>query len=88
MPTQSVRPAAVRGASSKTLQLLRKRLRQLLRVMLVSTICLAVASTALALWWLTSLNGLPGIGDPFDVAAFRTFRLPDDRNAFTFFRRA
>ena len=88
MPTQSESPAAVSGTSSKTLQLLRKRLRQLLRVMLVLTICLAVAATALAIWWLTSLNGLPDIGDPFDVAAFRTFRLPDDQNAFTFFRRA
>jgi hypothetical protein len=51
-------------------------------------LCLAVAATALAIWWLTSLNRLPDIGDPFDVAAFRTFHLPDDRNAFTFFRRA
>ena len=88
MPTQSESPAAVSGTPSKTLQLLRKRLRQLLRVMLVVTICLAVAAGVLAIWWLTSLNGLPDIGDPFDVAAFRTFRLPDDQNAFTFFRRA
>ena len=56
--------------------------------MLVLTICLAVAAGALAIWWLNSLNGLPDIGDPFDVAAFRTFSLPDDQNAFTFFRRA
>ncbi len=88
MPTQSESPAAVSGTSSKTLQLLHRRLRQLLHAMLVLTICLAVAATALAIWWLTSLNRLPDIGDPFDVAAFRTFRLPDDRNAFTFFRRA
>jgi hypothetical protein len=88
MPTQSESPAAVRGTSSKTVQLLRKRLRQLLRVMLVVTTCLAVAAGALAIWWLNSLNGLPDIGDPFDVAAFRTFSLPDDQNAFTFFRRA
>src|SRR3954454_11916804 len=88
MPTRSESPAAVSGTSAKTLQLLRKRLRQLLRVMLVSTSCLAVAATALAIWWLNSLNGLPDIGDPFDVAAFRTFRLPDDQNAFTFFRRS
>ena len=56
MPTQSESPAAVSGTSSKTLQLLRERLRQLLRVMLVLTICLAVAATALAIWWLNSLN--------------------------------
>ena len=72
----------------RLLQLLRKRLRQLLRVTLVLAICLAVAAAALAIWWLTSLNGLPDIGDPFDVAAFRAFRVPDDQNAFTFLRRA
>ena len=81
-------PAAVSGTSPKMLQLLRKRLRQLLRVMLVLAICLAVAAAALAIWWLNSLNGLPDIGDPFDVAAFRAFSIPDDQNAFTFLRRA
>ena len=35
-----------------------------------------------------SLNGLPDVGDPFDVAAFRAFRVPDDQNAFAFLRRA
>ena len=81
-------PAAVSGTSPKLLQLLRKRLRQLARVTLVLAICLAVAAAALAIWWLTSLNGLPDIGDPFDVAAFRAFSIPDDQNAFAFLRRA
>ena len=81
-------PAAVRGAAQKLPQLLRKRLRQLLRVILVLAICLAVATGALAIWWLTSLNGLPDIGEPFDVAAFRAFSVPDDHNAFTYLRRA
>jgi hypothetical protein len=88
MPTQSESSAAVTETSSKTLRLLRKRLRQLGRVTLVLAIGLTVAATALAVWWLTSLNGLPDIGDPFDVAAFRAFRVPDDQNAFTFLRRA
>jgi hypothetical protein len=88
MPTQSETAAAVRGTSSKTLQVLRKRLRQLWRVTLVLAIGLAVATTAPSVWWLNSLNGLPDIGDPFDVAAFRAFRVPDDQNAFTFLRRA
>ena len=88
MPTQSETSAAVRGTSSKTLQLLRKRLRQLLRVTLVLAICFALAATAFAIWWLTSLNGLPDIGDPFDVAAFRAFRVSDDQNAFTYLQRA
>lgn len=81
-------PAAVSGTSRKLLQLLRRRLRQLARVTLVLAIGLAVAASAFAIWWLTSLNGLPDIGDPFDVAAFRAFRIPDDQNAFAFLRRA
>jgi hypothetical protein len=81
-------PAAVSGTSPKLVQLLRKRLRQLAGVTLVLAIGLAVAASAIAIWWLTSLNGLPDIGDPFDVAAFRAFRIPDDQNAFAFIRRA
>jgi hypothetical protein len=73
---------------SKCIEMLRKRLRQLLRVMLVVTICLAVAVGALAIWWVNSLNGLPDIGDPFDVEAFRGFNLPDEQNGFTYLRRA
>ena len=92
MLTQQESPApasaAVSGTSPKLLQLLRKRLRQLLRVVVVLAACVAVAATALAIWWLNSLNGLPDIGDPFDVAAFRAFRLPDEQNAFTNLRRA
>lgn len=79
---------AVGGTSQKLLQLLRKRLRRLLRVTLVLTIGLVVAVAALAIWWLRSLNGLPDIGDPFDVAEFRAFRVPDEQNAFSYFRRA
>jgi hypothetical protein len=88
MPTTSESPAPVSGTSQKTLQLLRKRLRQLRRVTLALVIGLAVAATGLALWWLNSLNGLPDIGDPFDVAEFRAFRIPDEQNAFTLVRRA
>jgi hypothetical protein len=88
MPTLSESSAAVSGPSSKALQLLRKRLRQLLRIMLVLTIGLAVAATALTIRWLTSLNGLPNIGDPFDVAEFRAFHVPDEQNAITLMRRA
>jgi hypothetical protein len=88
MPTQSEIPVAVSGTSPKTLQVLRKRLHQAIRLTLVLAICLAVAASAIAIWWLTSLNGLPDIGDPFDVAAFKSFSVPDDRNAFTLLRRA
>ena len=93
MPTAEEAPVVAPAATShvpksKMRQLLLKRLRQLLRASIVLAICLVIAATALAIWWLTSLNGLPDIGDPFDVAAFRAFRVPDDQNAFTFLRRA
>jgi hypothetical protein len=38
-----------------------------------------IASPSLS--WLLQLTGLPDIGEPFDVAAFRAFKVPDDRNA-------
>lgn len=88
MTTRTESPAPVSGASPKLLQLLRKRLRQLSRVALVVAIGLAIAGAGLAIRWLTSLNGLPDIGEPFDVAAVRAFHIPDEQNAFTFFRRA
>jgi hypothetical protein len=81
-------PAAVIDTSPKLVRLLRKRLRQLARVALVLAIGLALAAAAFATWWMTSLNGLPDIGEPFDVEAFRAFRLPDERNAFAYLRRA
>jgi hypothetical protein len=83
----AARPAAA-DASGKLLQLLRKRLRQLLRVTLMLAICLALAGVGLAIWRLTSLNGLPDIGDPFDVTAFSGLKIPDDENALAFLRRA
>jgi hypothetical protein len=88
MPTRYENRVTVSGKPSKAVELLRKRLRQLLRVVVVLAACVAVAATALAIWWLNSLNGLPDIGDPFDVAAFREFRIPDEQNAFTYLRRA
>jgi hypothetical protein len=88
MPTRSECPVAASGKPSKMVELLRKRLRQLLRVIVVLAACVAAGATALAIWWLTSLNGLPDIGDPFDVGALRGLSIPEDQNAFTYFRRA
>jgi hypothetical protein len=39
-------------------------------------------------WWATQLWGLPDVGDPFEVAAFEAERVPDDRNAFLWYRDA
>jgi hypothetical protein len=81
-------PAAASGTTQKLLILLRRRLRQLLRVTLVLAMCLALAATALATWWLTNLNRLPDIGNPFDGNAIRDITIADDENALTFLRRA
>ncbi len=40
------------------------------------------------LWWVTQLVGLPDIGDPFDVAAFRALAIPDERNAYRLYEQA
>lgn len=40
------------------------------------------------LWWSLQLVGLPDIGDPFDVQAFREFRIPDEDNAHLLYFRA
>ena len=39
-------------------------------------------------WWAMQLMALPDIGDPFDVAAFRSFTVSDDRNAFVLYYQA
>jgi hypothetical protein len=75
---------AASTASQKLLQLLRKRLRQLLWCLLG----LAVAAGVFGIWWLNSLSGLPDIGDPFDVAAFTSTQIPDDQNGLAFLQQA
>src|SRR5262249_809144 len=53
----------------------------------VAAVLLAMIA-ALPLWWSIQLLGLPDIGEPFDPEAFRSFRIPDDRNAFVLYRQA
>jgi hypothetical protein len=74
--------------SSKLTQLLRKRLRQLAWATAAVAALLVVGAGGVAIWWLTSLNGLPDIGDPFDVSAFLAIKIPDEQNAFVYYRRA
>jgi hypothetical protein len=49
---------------------------------------LAASACAIMLRRATCLIGLPDVGDPFDVAAFRSFRVADDQDAFAAFRQA
>jgi len=88
MLSQHESSAAVSAAAPKLLQLLRKRFRQLVRLALFLAVGLVVTACAFAFWYFTSLNGIPDIGEPFDIAALREVAIPDDQNAFVFLRRA
>lgn len=57
------------------------------RVWGVVLVVLAIVAVP-PLWWATQLVGLPDIGDPFDLRAFRAETIPDDRNAFVLYDRA
>jgi len=57
------------------------------RIWCVVLVLLAIVAGP-PLCWATQLWGLPDIGDPFDVAAFRAMTIPDDRNAFVLYRQA
>jgi hypothetical protein len=67
---------------------LARRTRQFLRVLLVFVIGLLFLAGALEGWRGAHLIGLPDIADPFDVAAFRSLRIPRDQDAFVLFRQA
>ena len=69
---------------------LRPLRRMLIRRRRLGRCSLVIVSIVLAawLWWATQLWGLPDIGDPFDVEAFRSQTIPDDRNAFVLYRQA
>ena len=79
-PTLSSRPRLRRY--------LARRGRQLWRALLCLAIGLVFAAGALEVWRGARIIGLPDIGDPFDVAAFRAFRVPEEKDAFVLFRQA
>jgi hypothetical protein len=87
-PTTPTRPPTppLRWLLAPLLWLERARGRRRLALALLYLAILAVAG--LFAWWALSLRGLPDVGDPFDVAAFGTVRLPDDQNAFVLYRQA
>ena len=58
------------------------------RRVLTAAMVLAAMIVTPPLWWATQLFGLPDIGDPFDVRAFQSFAIPDERNAFVLYRQA
>ena len=56
--------------------------------MLIAAECLIAALFGVWLWRLTCLTGLPDVGDPFDVAAFRAISVPPEADAYVVYARA
>jgi hypothetical protein len=86
--TEQSAPAIVPEGHSRFRRWLVKRVRQLARAVLISVLGLVFLACAAVLWRAAGLIGLFDIGDPFDVAAFRGFRVPEDRDAAVGFRQA
>ena len=58
------------------------------RALAVSILLVVLVTGSVFLVRATSLRGLPAIPEPFDTRACAVIPIPDDENAFTFFRRA
>ena len=58
------------------------------RVLVVVAFFAIAAVGSLLIWRAASLRGLPDIGEPFDTRALGTVSVPDDENAFTYYRKA
>jgi hypothetical protein len=56
--------------------------------MLILVLGLLFMAGALEAWRGASLIGLPNVGDPFDVAAFNDFRMPEEDDAIVLLRQA
>lgn len=65
-----------------------RRARQLRRALLALAFVLACGAAGVLIWRSTCVIGLPDIGDPFDAAAAEAVTIPEDRDAFVYFRRA
>ena len=67
---------------------LARRGRQFVRGLIFLAIGLLIAAALLEIYRGASIVGLPDVGDPFDVAAFKAFRIPADQDAMVPFREA
>ena len=77
----SVEPSRFRGW-------LRRRARQLVLLVLICAGSLVLIACGAMIGRSVCLIGLPDVGDPFDVAAFRSFRIPEDQDAVVLLRQA
>ncbi len=67
---------------------LRRRTRQLVLLVLICAGSLVLITCGAMIGRSVCLIGLPDVGDPFDVAAFRSFRIPEDQDAVVLLRHA
>ncbi len=58
------------------------------RIALLALYSLIALALGVLGWRAVSLRDLPDLGDPFDVEAFCSIRVPDDQNAFVLYRKA
>jgi hypothetical protein len=86
---REVRASSVRpDTSTRFRKWAARRTRQFLVAVLALSCLLALVAAVAWLRRATCLIGLPDVGDPFNVAAMYAEQVPDDRNAFVYFRRA
>lgn len=55
---------------------------------LLALYALIVATAAVLAWRASRLSGIPDIGDPFDTDRLLAWKVPDERNAYVFYRKA
>ena len=79
--------APVRAWQTRLRGYVARRTKQLLRLLLGLVIGVLILAGVLEGWRGTHLIGLPVIEDPFDVAAFRAWRIPEEQDAFVLLRK-
>jgi hypothetical protein len=84
---QSVEPST-RTWRSRLRAYLVRRTRQLARLLLGLVVALLFMAGVIELWRGVSLLGLPDIGDPFDVEAFQSLRIPEQQDSIVLLRKA
>ncbi len=82
----SATPAA--ASPSRLRRWAARRARQLLWAVAIMAVTLFVTTAGVLVWRWSGLIGLPDIGDPFDVDAFRAFRIAEDQDAMVLYREA
>ncbi len=90
MPTQTDQPppAAQAVQRSRLWRWAARRTRQLLWAMAILAVAVLFTMSGVLIWRWAGLIGLPDIGDPFDVAELRAFKVPEDQDASVLIRQA